>query len=107
MTIGEGDQELLPGGRGDRGSNGINKSRVAYLAPAGQLDCRNYFLGKSESKEDANFILWNCGEPANGRGGKHANPEERSPLDDTGQLHQQLISSSSSDTGVLKPSQSS
>ena len=104
MTIGEGVQELLPGGRG---SNNISNSSVPYQAPAGQLDCRNYFCGISASKDDTNFFLWDCGEPTNGRGGKLTNLEERSPLDDAGHHHHQLISSSSSDTGVLKPSQSS
>ena len=107
MTIGEGVKELLPGGRG---SNSVSNSRIAYPAPAGKLDCQQTFLncmGKSESKDDANFLLWKNAEPANERGRKFANPEERSPLDDAGQHHHQLISSSSSDTGALTPSQSS
>ena len=90
LTTGEGGKELLPGGRG---SNSVSNSRIAYLAPAGKLDCRKNFvdyLGKSEIKDDANFLLWKDAEPANERGRKFVNPEERSPLD-ARQHHHQLI----------------
>ena len=79
LTSGEGDNELLPGGRG---SNSVGK-------------------------DDANFYCGNLPSQPMREGESAANPEKGSPLDDARKHHHQLITSSTSDTGVISSSQSS
>jgi hypothetical protein len=103
MTRGRGFQEFLSGGRD---SSSINISET-YHATEGQPDCRAKFRRIYECKYDTNFFLLNCGQPTNGRGGTVTNLEGRSPLDDATHHHHQLITSPTSDNGVIKSSKSS
>ena len=110
LTIGEGGKELLSGGRGGRSSNSVSNSRIAYLAPAGKPDCRVTLLNgeeKTKGKDDANFYCGNMQSLPMREGESAANPEDGSPLDDAGKHHHQLITSSTSDTGIISSSQSS
>ena len=110
LTIGKGGKELLPGGRGGRSSNSVSNSRIAYPAPAGKPDCRVTFLKVGEKfkcKDDANFSCEKLQSQPMREGESAANPEEGSPLDDARKHHHQLITSSTSDTGVISSSQSS
>ena len=99
MTRGKGVQEFLSGGRDS--SNVISGTLYSTV---GQPDCHATFSNFTKSKTIRTVELG----PANQwEGRKSTNLRESTPLDDAVHHHQQVITSPTSDTGVMGSSQSS
>ena len=98
MTRGKGVQEFLSGGR-----DSSNMSSGTLHSTVGQPDCRATFSGFLKAKTIRTVELG----PANQwERGNATNLRERTPLDDAVHHHQQVITSPTSDTGVMGSSQS-